>query len=67
VPHLVWGLYKGGATADWGATEIPLPAADGWCNVFTGERFAGRRRMRASALFREFPVAVLVGETVRPW
>jgi (1->4)-alpha-D-glucan 1-alpha-D-glucosylmutase len=62
VPHLVWGLYRGGAAADWGATEILLPAAEGWRNVFTGERLAGRERVRAAELFREFPVAVLVDE-----
>jgi (1->4)-alpha-D-glucan 1-alpha-D-glucosylmutase len=67
VPHLVWGLYKGGAAAEWGATEILLPAADGWRNVFTGERLAGRERVRAAELFGEFPVAVLVGEAVQPW
>jgi (1->4)-alpha-D-glucan 1-alpha-D-glucosylmutase len=61
VPHLVWGLYRGGAAADWGALEILLPAAAGWRNVFTGERLAGRERVRAGELFREFPVAVLVG------
>jgi (1->4)-alpha-D-glucan 1-alpha-D-glucosylmutase len=65
VPHLVWGLYKGGATADWGAAEIPLPAADGWRNVFTGERLAERGRVRVAGLFREFPVAVLVSDAVR--
>ncbi|HEY8872430.1 MAG TPA: malto-oligosyltrehalose synthase, partial [Stellaceae bacterium] len=66
VPHLVWGLYKGGAAAEWGATEILLPAAEGWRNVFTGERLAGRERVRAAELFREFPVAVLVGEAAQP-
>jgi (1->4)-alpha-D-glucan 1-alpha-D-glucosylmutase len=66
VPHLVWGLYKGGAAAEWGATEILLPAAEGWRNVFTGERLAGRERVRAGELFGEFPVAVLVGEAAQP-
>jgi (1->4)-alpha-D-glucan 1-alpha-D-glucosylmutase len=61
VPHLVWGLYKGGAAAEWGATEILLPAAKGWRNIFTGERLAGRERVRVAELFGEFPVAVLVG------
>ena len=65
VPHLVWGLHRDGATAEWGATEIPLPAAEGWRNVFTGEKLAGRGRVRVSELFREFPVAVLMGDAAR--
>jgi (1->4)-alpha-D-glucan 1-alpha-D-glucosylmutase len=62
VPRLTWGLFRDGETADWGATEIALPAAEGWHNVFTGERLDGRQQVRAGELFREFPVAVLVGE-----
>jgi maltooligosyltrehalose synthase len=54
-------LFRDGETADWGATEIALPAA-GWHDVFTGEKLGGRQQVRAGELFREFPVAVLVGE-----
>ena len=61
VPLLTYGLFRDGAPADWGESEIGLPAADGWQNIFTGDRLAGCERVRAGELFREFPVAVLVG------
>ncbi len=64
VPRLVYGLFRDGRPADFGATEIALPAAAGWRNVFTGEDIAGVERVRAADLFREFPVAVLVGEAI---
>jgi (1->4)-alpha-D-glucan 1-alpha-D-glucosylmutase len=59
VPRLTWGLYRDGGPADWGATEIALPAAPGWRDVFTGRALPGSERTRAAELFEEFPVAVL--------
>jgi (1->4)-alpha-D-glucan 1-alpha-D-glucosylmutase len=62
VPRLVYGIYRDGEPADWGATEIALPSAGPWRNVFTGEALEGRDRIRAADLFRRFPVAVLIGQ-----
>jgi (1->4)-alpha-D-glucan 1-alpha-D-glucosylmutase len=61
VPRLVYGLYRDGAPADWGATEIGLPSAGPWRNVFTDEVLSGRERILAGDLFHDFPVAVLIG------
>ena len=61
VPHLVYGLYRDGAPADWGATEVGLPSAGPWRNVFTDEVLSGRERILAGDLFHDFPVAVLIG------
>jgi (1->4)-alpha-D-glucan 1-alpha-D-glucosylmutase len=61
VPRLTWGLCRGGIP-EFGATDIALPAASRWSNVFTGLCVAPAERVRASLLLREFPVAVLVGE-----
>jgi (1->4)-alpha-D-glucan 1-alpha-D-glucosylmutase len=61
VPRLTHGLFGNTDRADFGATELVLPAAAGWRNVFTGEVLAGRERIRAAELFRDFPVAVLLG------
>ena len=61
VPRLTYGLFRDGVSADFGATEVALPPAASWRNVFTGEMLAGRDRIRASEPFRAFPVAVLLG------
>jgi malto-oligosyltrehalose synthase len=61
VPRLVYGLYRDGSVADWGATDIALPSAGSWRNIFTGEILEGRDRMRAGDMFRDFPVAVMIG------
>jgi (1->4)-alpha-D-glucan 1-alpha-D-glucosylmutase len=61
VPRLVYGLYRDGGPADWGATEIGLPSAGPWRNVFSGEEFVARERARPGELFHDFPVAVLIG------
>ena len=61
VPRLVLQLYWGGAgSAAWGATEVCLPPGREWQNVFTGGKFDGRDRVRASDLFADFPVCVLI-------
>ena len=62
VPRLVWGLCRDGV-AEWGVSDIALPPADGWRNLFTGERLMPSARLRAADLFRDFPVAVLFGAT----
>lgn len=62
VPRLTYALFRDGGSADFGATEIALPPAQTWRNVFTGDVLAGRDRIRAAELFRDFPVAVLLGE-----
>src|SRR5271165_4022855 len=46
--------------AAWGATEVCLPPGREWQNVFTGGKFDGRDRVRASDLFADFPVCVLI-------
>jgi (1->4)-alpha-D-glucan 1-alpha-D-glucosylmutase len=61
VPRLTYGLFRDGGPADFGATEVALPAVQSWRNVFTNEVSAGRERIRASELFRAFPVSVLLG------
>ena len=62
VPRLVHQLYRdGGGSAAWGATEVCLPPGREWQNVFTGRKIDGQDRVRASDLFAEFPVCVLIG------
>jgi (1->4)-alpha-D-glucan 1-alpha-D-glucosylmutase len=61
VPRLTFGLFRDGGPADFGATEIALPAVQEWRNVLTGEAIEARDRIRATELFRQFPVSVLVG------
>jgi (1->4)-alpha-D-glucan 1-alpha-D-glucosylmutase len=61
VPRLTCGLFRDGGPADFGATDIALPSARIWRNLFTGEAIEARERIRAAELFRQFPVAVLVG------
>ena len=62
VPRLVYALYRGGTTADWGAAEIVLPGHGPWQHVFTGRRLVLQERVRVSDLLAEFPVCVLFGE-----
>ncbi len=61
VPRLVHRLYRNGANADWGATELTLPAHPGWRNVLTGREWVGCERIPVSDLLADFPVAVLMG------
>jgi (1->4)-alpha-D-glucan 1-alpha-D-glucosylmutase len=61
VPRLVHQLYRGAAgSAAWGTTEICLPPGREWKNLFTGCRIRGQERVRASDLFADVPVCVLV-------
>jgi (1->4)-alpha-D-glucan 1-alpha-D-glucosylmutase len=62
VPRLAHALLRGGG-ALWDAAAIALPAAAGWRNVFTGVALAACGRLAAAELFRDFPVAVLIGRT----
>ena len=57
-----FGLFRDGESADFGATEISLPAPGPWRNVFTGTKLTGRKRLPANELFREFPVVVLCAQ-----
>ena len=61
VPRLTYGLLGKSATADFGETELALPGEANWRNIFTGATLSGATA-RATELFREFPVAVLLGE-----
>jgi (1->4)-alpha-D-glucan 1-alpha-D-glucosylmutase len=61
VPRLTFGLFRDGGPADFGATDVALPAVQVWRNVFTGGAIEARDRVRAAELFQQFPVAVLVG------
>jgi (1->4)-alpha-D-glucan 1-alpha-D-glucosylmutase len=62
LPRLTYGLFRDGVPADFGATEIILPAPGPWRNVFTGTKLTGRKPLPANELFRDFPVAVLCAE-----
>ena len=61
VPRLVYALYRGGTTADWGAAEIVLPGHGAWRDLFTRRRLILQERVRISDLLAEFPVCVLFG------
>jgi (1->4)-alpha-D-glucan 1-alpha-D-glucosylmutase len=61
VPRLTYGLFRDGGPADFGATEIVLPPVQVWRSAFTAEAIDARERIRAGELFRQFPVAVLLG------
>jgi (1->4)-alpha-D-glucan 1-alpha-D-glucosylmutase len=61
VPRLVHRLYRDGANAYWGATELTLPTHPGWRDVLTGREWAGCERIPVSDLLADFPVAVLMG------
>ena len=62
VPRLVHALYRGGATADWGAAEIILPGPATWRNLFTGRCLVLQDRVQVSDLLAEFPVTALLSE-----
>ena len=62
VPRLSYGLYRDGGPADFGA-KIALPSTGPWRNVFTDAIFT-RDWVRASELFRGFPVAVLFADAL---
>ena len=62
LPRLTFGLFRDRESADFGATEISLPAPGPWRNVFTGTKLTGRKPLPANELFRDFPVAVLCAE-----
>ena len=57
VPRLTFGLFRDGGPADFGATDIALPAVQVWRDVFTGGAIEARDRIRAAELFRQFPVS----------
>jgi (1->4)-alpha-D-glucan 1-alpha-D-glucosylmutase len=58
-PRLTYGLFRDGGPADFGATDIALPAPGPWRNVFTGATVTGLDRIPANELFGDFPIAVL--------
>ena len=60
VPRLVYRLHHGGDTADWGATELPLPGDGAWHNLFSGHTYPAGAPVHAADLLARFPVAVLV-------
>jgi maltooligosyltrehalose synthase len=60
VPRLVHRLYRDGAIAVWGTSELALSARAAWCDVFTGREWVGCERIPVSDLLADFPVAVLV-------
>jgi (1->4)-alpha-D-glucan 1-alpha-D-glucosylmutase len=61
VPSLVYGLYRGGAAADWGAAELVLPDRRAWRDVLTGREWPEREQVPVSDLLADFPVSVLLG------
>jgi len=60
VPRLVGRLYQGGEGANWGGTTLPLPIAGPWHDILGGRCYGESRRVPASELFAEFPVAALL-------
>jgi len=63
VPRLVYALYCGGQTGDWGAAELVLPGHGAWRNLFTDRLLVLRERVRVSELLAGFPVCVLLSES----
>jgi len=59
-PRLVYRLYHGGETADWGATTLPLPGPGPWHDVLSGRDYEDRERIGVMELFATFPVAALL-------
>ena len=59
VPRLVYRLYRGGDTPDWGDAGLALPEGD-WRDELTGARRAGGSHLRAADLLSGFPVAVML-------
>jgi (1->4)-alpha-D-glucan 1-alpha-D-glucosylmutase len=64
VPRLAHRLYRGGDAAGWGDTEVALPPGGGWRDIFTGHSLDAGGRVSAIRLFADFPVSVLIGETI---
>jgi (1->4)-alpha-D-glucan 1-alpha-D-glucosylmutase len=58
VPRLVYQLYQGGCSANWGAAKVGLPPGK-WRDVFTGRWQDGGAPASVSQLLAGFPVAVL--------
>jgi (1->4)-alpha-D-glucan 1-alpha-D-glucosylmutase len=58
VPRLVYHLYQGGCSANWGAAKVGLPPGK-WRDVFTGRCQDGDAPVSVSQLLADFPVAVL--------
>jgi maltooligosyltrehalose synthase len=63
VPRLVHRLYRDGAIADWGTTELALWVRAAWRDVFTGREWVRCERIPVSDLLADFRVAVLVEVT----
>jgi (1->4)-alpha-D-glucan 1-alpha-D-glucosylmutase len=61
VPSLVYGLYRGGSTAEWGTAELILPDRQAWRDVLTGREWPECERLPVSELLADFPVSVLLG------
>ncbi len=63
-PRLTWTLTGGApgfALGDaWGEHALALPAGGRWRNAFTGELVAGETTVPLAAVFKSFPVALLV-------
>ena len=62
VPRLIYRLYHGGTSPDWGTTALPLPREGHWRDVVMGHTYADRERIAAVELFAHFPVAVLLSK-----
>ena len=66
VPRLGYQLTRGNAPfplgENWRDAELPVPARGRYENVLTGEVLELSRSVRLSALFREFPLALLLRE-----
>jgi (1->4)-alpha-D-glucan 1-alpha-D-glucosylmutase len=62
VPRLVYRLYQGGCSANWGAAKVGLPPGK-WRDVFTGRCQDGDAPVLVSQLLADFPVAVLSSGT----
>jgi (1->4)-alpha-D-glucan 1-alpha-D-glucosylmutase len=58
VPRLIYRLYQGGCSANWGAAKVGLPPGK-WRDVFTGRWQDGDAPVSVSQLLADFPVAVL--------
>jgi (1->4)-alpha-D-glucan 1-alpha-D-glucosylmutase len=58
VPRLVYRLYQGGCSANWGGAKLGLPPGK-WRDVFTGRCQDGDASVSVSQLLADFPVAVL--------
>jgi (1->4)-alpha-D-glucan 1-alpha-D-glucosylmutase len=62
VPRLVYRLCQRDPDDRWGNTEIALPPATVWRDIFACRRIESRDKLRAAELFAEFPVAVLIAD-----